>query len=109
MKELYEKFYERDDLKQIREMLDSGNHDAIGQLVKAEDPKFTDYLNFFEFLAYLSGSNQIKEEEMFGIFDYYLRSLEQNPEVAGYISDTQKGFEKLNKLMKKMEVSYTRA
>jgi hypothetical protein len=37
------------------------------------------------------------------MFDYYLGNLKQNKPVAEYIADPQKGFEKLQSLLKKIE------
>jgi hypothetical protein len=50
---LYENFYERNDLKEVREVLDcdTGDSPEINKLVDEESQRFTDYLNFFEFVA----------------------------------------------------------
>ena len=100
---LYEKFYEHTELKKVRDLLDSDDQGQIRSMVSNEEPAFTDYLNFFEFLGYLSESEQIKTEEILGLFDYYLRNLKQNKPVADYIADPKKGFEKLQKLLKMIE------
>ncbi|HEV2417146.1 MAG TPA: hypothetical protein VGX94_05040 [Terriglobia bacterium] len=99
MKELYEKFYERSDLKQVRDLLDGGDQTKIEKLVDEESANFTDYLNFFEFLAYLWKSKQIGLDEIKGIFEYYLRNLKQNESAAGYIAERANGFEQLQKLL----------
>jgi hypothetical protein len=103
VKDLYDKFYERDELKRVGNLLDSDDDKQIRSMVAEEGPAFTDYLNFFEFLGYLSESNQIKEDEIRGLFDYYLRNLKQNEAVAAYIAGPTKGFEKLQKLLKLVE------
>jgi len=103
VKELYDKFYEHSDLKGVRNLLDSDDDGRIRSMVAAEGPEFTDYLNFFEFLGYLWESNQIKDEEIRGLFDYYLRNLKRNEAVAAYIADPIKGFEKLQKLLEMVE------
>ena len=53
---LYTKFYEAPDLKFTREVLDCNppNSPEVKKLVEEQDARFTDYLNFFEFMAYLS-------------------------------------------------------
>lgn len=109
VKELYEKFYERGDLKVIRDLLDSGNSKQISELVGTEPASFTDYLNFFEFLAFLSETKQIEDKEILGLFEYYLRILRKNSEVSEYISDPTKGFEKLHKLLDRLPLSENRA
>jgi hypothetical protein len=50
---LYENFYERNDLKEVREVLDcdTGDSPEINKLVDEESQRFTDYLNFFEFVG----------------------------------------------------------
>ncbi len=100
LKELYEKFYERDDLKRVRDLLDGNDQQAKEKLLKEESPDFTDYLNFFEFVAYLWKTRQITLKEALGIFDYYLRSLKQNNGVAEYIENPANGFEQLRELLK---------
>ena len=99
VKDLYDKFYEHDELKKVRDLIDSGNHEQIRAMVANEAPQFTDYLNFFEFLGYLWESKQVKTAEILGIFEYYLKNLKGNEAVAAYIADPTNGFEKLQKLL----------
>jgi hypothetical protein len=99
MKDLYEKFYEHAELKKVRDLVDSRDSTEISNLVRDEPASFTDYLNFFEFLAYLHDSNQITRDEILGLFEYYLRSLRDQPDVSRYVDDPAKGFEKLGKLL----------
>jgi hypothetical protein len=70
---LYSKFYEALDLKMIRETLDcsSPNSPAVQKLVQDEDARFTDYLNFFEFMAYLKACGQLSAKDVGAMFDYY--------------------------------------
>jgi hypothetical protein len=103
VKDLYDKFYEHSELKKVRDLLDSDDHQQIRSIVAEEGPAFTDYLNFFEFLGYLLESKQIKAEEVRGLFDYYLRNLKRNEAVVAYIADPTKGFEKLQKLLTMVE------
>jgi len=60
---LYEKFYEKNELKKVRDILDcdSSESPAVEELVRSESKEFTDYLNFFEFIAVLSKSKQLAE------------------------------------------------
>jgi hypothetical protein len=100
IKDLYEKFYESMGLKMVRDAIDSANHTQIDTMVANEDPAFTDYLNFFEFLGYLWESKQISKEELLGLFDYYLGDLKKNKKIVDYIETPKKGFEKLQQLLK---------
>ena len=60
---LYEKFYEKNELKKVRDILDcdSSESPVVEELVRSESKEFTDYLNFFEFIAVLSKSKQLAE------------------------------------------------
>jgi hypothetical protein len=97
---LYEKFYERPDLKEIREILDCEGNDSadITKLVRDEPSKFSDYLNFFEFVAVLQNSRQLKKAEIEDLFGYYLGCLENCPPVRNYIA--RKGYEQLDRLLR---------
>ena len=96
---LYEKFYERADLKDIRETLDceGGQSAGIDNLVNEESAGFTDYLNFFEFVAVLRKSNQLTNEQIEDLFGYYLDCLESCQAVRTYVA--KKGYEKLDRLL----------
>lgn len=109
IKELYEKFYERSDLKAVRDLVDSREEDVtkraeLDKLIGEERPEFTDYLNFFEFLGYLEESRQVRQTDIFGIFGYYLASLKQNEKVNGYVEDGENGFEMLRRLLSKVKM-----
>jgi len=69
---LYSKFYEAPDLKRIRKALDDNPPDAaeVVELVRNEDPDLTDYLNFFEFMAYLEERGQLNKRDVAALFDY---------------------------------------
>lgn len=44
----YDKFYESEKYKRVRDLLDSQKADEIRDMVEKEESDFTDYLNFFE-------------------------------------------------------------
>jgi hypothetical protein len=90
---LYDKFYEKDHLKGVRQILDSPERDSpeTTRLVTEEPSEFTDYLNFFEFVAVLQKSGQLKSNEVEDLFHYYLDCLEYSPRIREYI--TGKGYE----------------
>ncbi len=103
VKELHEKFYERPELKTARDVLDGGDNAKIAKMVHDESPEFTDYLNFFEFLGYLSETKQIGKDEITGMFDYYLKNLRGHESVLNYINNRPKGFEKLQALLQHVQ------
>lgn len=58
---LYEKFYEKGDLKSIREILDCDDDISldITKLVRDEPPEFTDYLNFSSLSHFYNRRNNL--------------------------------------------------
>jgi len=97
---LYEKFYEGPTLKQIRDKLDCiKNLDSVNEIVLREEPAFTDYLNFFEFIAFLRSSKQLKDSEIDVLFGYYLDCLNRHDRLKTYISNPENGYEGLATLL----------
>jgi hypothetical protein len=97
---LYEKFYEATTLKQMRDRLDCSNDlDLVNEIVIREEPAFTDYLNFFEFIAFLKTSKQLKDSEIEALFGYYLDCLNRHDRVKQYISNPENGYEGLVNLL----------
>ena len=97
---LYEKFYESNNLKAVRDVLDCGTAPTleIENLVKEESRDFTDYLNFFEFVAVLQKSRQLTDQEIEDLFGYYLDCLEYCRPLRDYIGG--RGYEQLDRLLK---------
>lgn len=97
---LYTRFYERPELKTVRDQLDCVAGDAgVASLVSEESSTLTDYLNFFEFVAYLRSSKQLSEADVEALFGYYLNCLRRHREVVEYVRDKDKGFEYLRKIV----------
>ena len=97
---LYSRFFEKGELKQVRDALDcDANNEAVSALVTQESPAWTDYLNFFELVAYLQESKQVVGKDVSALFQYYLGCLERHQAVVAYIEDETKGFKYLRKLI----------
>lgn len=98
---LYTKFYEAPDLKRIRKILDESPPDApaVEELARCEDPDLTDYLNFFEFMAYLEQRGELSRRDVEALFDYYLRLLSKHKDVRRYVWEDRNGYGYLKKLM----------
>jgi hypothetical protein len=98
---LYEKFYEENEsLKDIREKLDCDeNASPEIKTLDEQGSGFSDYLNFFEFVAVLEKSGQLTSGEIEDLFGYYLDCLERCKPVRRYIRE--KGYEQLNRLLLK--------
>jgi len=83
-------------------MLDCpADSEQINEIVIREDAKFTDYLNFFEYVAFLKDSRQLRDSEVEALFGYYLDCLNRHERIRKYINDTANGYEKLRALLKK--------
>jgi len=97
---LYARFFERLELKTIRDKLDSlrGNPE-VHRLVAEESAALTDYLNFFEFVAYLRSSKQLSKTDIQALFGYYLACLRRHDEVAAYVRNREKDFEYLREML----------
>ena len=106
--QLFEKFYESDQLyRNVREELDSDAPSAaVHMLVEEQSAKFTDYLNFFEMIAFLVDSDQLAEKDVLGLFQYYLDCLKRHTAVMLYVHEPDHGFEYLTAFLGK--VSSTR-
>lgn len=98
--ELYQRFYESREFKELRMRLDAGDI----QFVPHGDAKlladFDDFLNFFEFTAFLQRRKELEASEVRAMFDYILRILGGAPNLLGYIR--QYGYEELDRLLKEL-------
>jgi hypothetical protein len=99
--QLWEKFYEKETFKSIRAVLDcdGGQESEANRLVENQSPDFTDYLNFFEFIAYLKKKNQLSDSDIDVLFSYYLGCLKERTKVYEYIRDPRSGYEELARLL----------
>lgn len=99
---LYEKFYEREQLKNVRNVLDcESGSEGVNELVFRGQAEFSDYLNFFEFVAFLNYSEQLELEEVEDLFGYYLACLKRHPIIRKYIREN--GYERLTNLLEVRE------
>lgn len=82
--DLYERFYGQQTLRDMRIRLDTGRLEFLDSddEVPAE---FDDFLNFFEFIAFLQRRNEIKKEEVNTLFAYPLQSLGKHAKVISYL------------------------
>ena len=105
LKSLYEKFYENATYKEVRRWLDNKEIETKINLddnsISEDDEKFTDFLNFFEFIANLEDEGQISPKDVLNLFDYYLRKIKQSPICKQWIKSY--GFEKLEGLLNKIK------
>ena len=102
LKSLFEKFYENSTYKEVRVWLDYGHlharltvEDAAQRELNEE--KFTDFLNFFEFIGVLYWRKHLKIEQVVDVFDYYLGKIKADADCQEWIG--QYSFEKLKALL----------
>src|ERR1700680_4603265 len=101
---LYSRFFEKSELKHVRDTLDcDSDNDKVNALVTEEGSAWTDYLNFFELVAYLRESKQLAAADVKALFEYYIGCLKRHRVVVQYIRDESKGFKYLRRLL--LEVS----
>jgi hypothetical protein len=107
LRTLFEKFYENENYKEIRKWIESDEIctkiNLTDVTISEADEKFTDYLNFFEFIATLESEGQLKEKDVRNLFDYYLRKLKTSAICIDWIERKDYGFEKLRTLLKKIK------
>lgn len=105
LKSLFEKFYENATYKEVRRWLDNkeleSKINSDYNVVSDEDEKFTDFLNFFEFIANLEQEKQITKTDAINLFDYYLQQIKRSPVCMEWIK--KYGFEKLDGLLNKIK------
>jgi hypothetical protein len=102
LKSLFEKFFENSTYKEVRTWLD---YDLLHERLTASDAtvqraneeKFTDFLNFFEFIAVLHARKHLSISQVTDMFDYYLNKVKTDPDCREWIG--KYGFEKLKGLL----------
>lgn len=108
LKSLFEKFYEKNEFKEVRKWIESKEIeikiDSKKEVLTEEDEKFADYLNFFEFIATLKDDWRLKKKDVLNMFDYYLKKLKESPKCMEWINNKEYGFEKLRNLLNKVKI-----
>jgi hypothetical protein len=102
LKSLFEKFFENSNYKEVRKWLEYGQlHSRLTvedqQLREINEEKFTDFLNFFEFIAVLYARKHLTGEQVSDVFDYYLKKIKSDEDCQLWID--QYSFEKLKALL----------
>jgi hypothetical protein len=99
--ELYQRFYEQSALKSMRIRIDDHDTEFVVEEKNSELLGDLDnFLNFFEFVAFLRKQGEIKPEEINAMFAYPLSTLATDKNVLAYIR--KYGYEELNALLKEM-------
>ena len=104
LKSLFEKFFENSTYKEVRSWLD---YDVLHERLTVSDPglrqqneeKFTDFLNFFEFIGVLHTRGHLPLEQVWDVFDYYLEKIGKDADCREWIA--KYGFERLKAILAK--------
>jgi endoglucanase Acf2 len=102
LKSLFEKFFENSTYKEVRVWLDYGHlHARLTAeemaLRELNEEKFTDFLNFFEFIGVLYWRKHLTVEQVYDVFGYYLVKIKGDADCREWIG--QYSFEKLKLLL----------
>jgi hypothetical protein len=102
LKSLFEKFFENSTYKEVRVWLDYDIlHDRLAVadagLRQANEEKFTDFLNFFEFIGVLHARRHLSLGQIIDVFGYYLKRISSDADCREWID--RYSFEKLKALL----------
>ncbi len=99
---LHQAFFVAETYKKVRNSLDDRSGPARRELTRYinEEPyEFTDFLNFFELVAFMRREGTLSEAQVEALLGYYLQILADTPELRAYIGNEQKNFEHLDELL----------
>jgi hypothetical protein len=116
LQQLYDSFYNSDRYKEVRQLIDfdelaqtmellrrgDSNPHQLSLPERARVDQFTDYLNFFEWLAFLQEEKQLTFGQLDTMFGYYLTRLleiDKSRQLRTYIQE--KGYEQLHRLLER--------
>jgi len=107
---MFHSFYQTAKYQRIRSLLDWHEAPETLQLMAEVEnlrntpdiQRFNRYLNFFEFVGVLRYRDQLTEDEVCDLFEYDLKNLNRLPVVRAYVE--KHGFERLNRLLSRIEV-----
>jgi len=99
---LHKSFFVDETYKKVRSVLDDDSEGAeitLSNFIKEEPPEFTDFLNFFELVAYMGSEKTLSKKDVEALLGYYLQTLSDKPLLRKYIQDKKNGFEHLDMLL----------
>lgn len=108
---LHRAFFVEQTYRPVREILDDDSETAAGgiaHLVTDQPADFTDFLNFFELVAYMGKCGTLSEGDVEALLGYYLQILTDKPQLRGYVHNKKNNFEHLDKLLTRREARHKR-
>ena len=101
--ELHKSFFVDETYKPLRTLMDDSDSLAQQKLqseIAKESPEFTDFLNFFELIAYFRSSKTLRHRDVQALLGYYLDLMKNDLAISAYIGKKSTTFEHLNALLK---------
>jgi hypothetical protein len=86
-------------MKTLLDSDEAADKTILARKVMQESMDFTDFLNFFELIAYFAESGALDREDADALLGYYLDLLTRNEVVYPYIRKQEKSFENLSRLL----------
>lgn len=118
LQQLYDSFYNSERYKPVRQIIDFDDMAEVLSLLQKSDSEcrqlperqrnlldqFTDYLNFFEWIAFLEWKRQLDFKDIDVMFNYYLRRIveidnKHENQISQYLSAS--GYEQFQRLLVK--------
>lgn len=99
---LHKAFFVDATYQAMKELLDCSGEEEKRRLATAVDEEsaaFTDFLNFFELVAYLTEIGTLTMDDTNALLGYYLDKLAASPVVLRYVRRSSTGFESLRRLL----------
>ena len=104
--QLHKAFFVDPTYKPIRDLLDNPNESDAEKLrkhIQEETAELTDFLNFFELIAYFESCKTLRRHDVDALLSYYLHLIKTNGPLSSYISKDQTSFEYLNKVIERLK------
>lgn len=118
LQQLYDSFYNSERYKPVRQIIDFDDMAEVLSLLQKSDyecrqlpekqrnllDQFTDYLNFFEWIAFLEWKRQLNFKDIDVMFNYYLKRVveidnKHENQISKYMSSS--GYEQFRRLLVK--------
>lgn len=104
---LHQSFFVDATYKRVRDTLDNKNGSAahkVHRYIDEQPAEFTDFLNFFELVAYMESCKNLSRGDVKALLGYYLQLFLDDHDLYAYISDIKSnGFEHLAGLLKRLK------
>jgi hypothetical protein len=103
LSDLHRAFFVETTYKEVREILDDESESAqakMAVLVEKEHADFTDFLNFFELVAYMGEVGTLSPKDVEALLGYYLDILNKKSLLHDYVRIEKNSFQHLDMLLR---------